>query len=197
METLYLRGSCRRSQGFSPVTILFFLVSTPQLVAMYASSWVLVMAAVDRYVSICHPLTSQTLTPKRVHLMISLAWSLSLVFSLPQFFIFSYTDPTGGRLIDWLVGRLHSIPPPPPPHTPKPCMPAERRIVVTVHFQTVHCFELLLDTPWKKIIIILDRFFLKVCLIKAQNTGLFYLYKCSVKEFFLSNTDLIRGLFIT
>ncbi|RUS72582.1 hypothetical protein EGW08_019655 [Elysia chlorotica] len=66
-----------------------------QLVAMYASSWVLVMAAVDRYVSICHPLTSQTLTPKRVHLMISLAWTLSLVFSLPQFFIFSYTDPYG------------------------------------------------------------------------------------------------------
>ncbi|GFR89411.1 conopressin receptor [Elysia marginata] len=71
------------------------IVAYFQLVAMYASSWVLVMAAVDRYVSICHPLTSQTLTPKRVHVMISLAWTMSLAFSLPQFFIFSYTDPYG------------------------------------------------------------------------------------------------------
>ncbi|KAL8580034.1 hypothetical protein ACOMHN_061355 [Nucella lapillus] len=62
------------------------------VVAMYASSYVLVMAAVDRYVSICHPLTNQTLSPKRVHLMILLAWGLALLFSLPQVFIFSLRE---------------------------------------------------------------------------------------------------------
>ncbi|KAK7466653.1 hypothetical protein BaRGS_00037261 [Batillaria attramentaria] len=58
------------------------------VVAMYASSYVLVMAAVDRYLSICHPLTNQTLSPKRIHLMILLAWGLSFLFSVPQIFIF-------------------------------------------------------------------------------------------------------------
>ncbi|KAK7113196.1 hypothetical protein V1264_012532 [Littorina saxatilis] len=66
------------------------------VVGMYASSYVLVMAAVDRYVSICHPLTNQTLSPKRIHLMILLAWGLSLVFSVPQIFIFSLHNMGGG-----------------------------------------------------------------------------------------------------
>ncbi|XP_055870027.1 cephalotocin receptor 1-like [Biomphalaria glabrata] len=60
-----------------------------QVIAMYVSSYVLVMAAVDRYLSICHPLASQTMSPKRVHLMIALAWFLSLLYALPQVFIFS------------------------------------------------------------------------------------------------------------
>ena len=66
---------------------------------MYASSYVLVMAAVDRYVSICHPLTNQTLSPKRIHLMILLAWGLSLFFSIPQIFIFSLHDVS--QLVSW------------------------------------------------------------------------------------------------
>ncbi|XP_076458402.1 cephalotocin receptor 1-like [Babylonia areolata] len=65
------------------------------VVAMYASSYVLLMAAVDRYVSICHPLTNQTLSPKRVHLMILLAWGLSFLFSLPQVFIFRLKEMDG------------------------------------------------------------------------------------------------------
>ena len=69
---------------------------------MYASSYVLVMTAVDRYVSICHPLVNQTLSPKRTHLMILLAWGLSLLFSTPQIFIFSLHDVRPVRL--WCVG---------------------------------------------------------------------------------------------
>ena len=69
------------------------------VVGMYASSYVLVMAAVDRYVSICHPLTNQTLSPKRIHLMILLAWGLSLFFSIPQIFIFSLHDVS--QLVSW------------------------------------------------------------------------------------------------
>ncbi|XP_012944426.1 isotocin receptor [Aplysia californica] len=67
-----------------------------QVVAMYASSYVLVMAAIDRYMSICHPLTSQTLSPKRVNLMIAFAWLLSCLFSAPQLFIFSYQEVDDG-----------------------------------------------------------------------------------------------------
>ncbi|XP_041374722.1 annetocin receptor-like [Gigantopelta aegis] len=63
-----------------------------QVVAMYGSSYVLVMTAIDRYTSICHPLTSHIWTPKRVHLMVLAAWVLSLLFSTPQLFIFSYTE---------------------------------------------------------------------------------------------------------
>ncbi|KAL3854426.1 hypothetical protein ACJMK2_013696 [Sinanodonta woodiana] len=68
-----------------------------QIVTMYASSYVLVMTAMDRYVSICYPLTSQTWTSKRVHVMITIAWTLSFLFAIPQLVIFSYVerDKTG------------------------------------------------------------------------------------------------------
>ncbi|KAH9523830.1 copper transport protein ctr1 [Bulinus truncatus] len=68
-----------------------------QVIAMYVSSYVLVMAAIDRYLSICHPLASQTMSPKRVHLMIALAWFLSLLFALPQVFIFSMSSGDLGQ----------------------------------------------------------------------------------------------------
>ncbi|CAL1528224.1 unnamed protein product [Lymnaea stagnalis] len=83
-------------QLISDVTIVFHgddftcrFIKYFQVIAMYASSYVLVMAAIDRYLSICHPLTSQTLSPKRVHLMIALAWLISFLCALPQVFIFS------------------------------------------------------------------------------------------------------------
>ncbi|VDI35255.1 Hypothetical predicted protein [Mytilus galloprovincialis] len=62
---------------------------------MYASSYVLVTTAIDRYVSICYPITSQTWTNKRIHCMISLAWIMSLLCAVPQLVLFSYqeTDP--------------------------------------------------------------------------------------------------------
>lgn len=63
-----------------------------QLVAMYASSYVLVTTAIDRYVSICYPITSQTWTNKRIHCMISLAWIVALLCSIPQLVIFSYQE---------------------------------------------------------------------------------------------------------
>ncbi|XP_046351795.1 cephalotocin receptor 1-like [Haliotis cracherodii] len=72
-----------------------------QLVAMYASSYVLVMTAIDRYVSICHPLTSQTMNPKRVHLMTLLAWGLALIFSIPQIIIFSRKEVYKGIYDCW------------------------------------------------------------------------------------------------
>ncbi|XP_045179669.1 annetocin receptor-like [Mercenaria mercenaria] len=61
-----------------------------QVATMYSSTYVLIMTALDRYMSICHPLTSQTWTTRRVHLMVLIAWILSGLFSIPQLIIFSY-----------------------------------------------------------------------------------------------------------
>ena len=57
---------------------------------MYSSTFVLIMTALDRYMSICHPLSAQTWTTRRVHFMVATAWGLSGIFALPQLFLFSY-----------------------------------------------------------------------------------------------------------
>lgn len=72
------------------------IVKYLQLTSMYASSYVLVMTALDRFISICYPLASQTWTTRRVHIMISVAWVLSLAFSIPQLILFSMQEITIG-----------------------------------------------------------------------------------------------------
>lgn len=71
-----------------------------QVATMYSSTYVLIMTALDRYMSICHPLTSQTWTTKRVHLMVLIAWILSGLFSVPQLIIFSYGKSPYGEAYD-------------------------------------------------------------------------------------------------
>ena len=66
-----------------------------QVGTMYGSTYVLIMTALDRYMSICHPLTSQTWTTRRVHVMVLIAWALSGLFSIPQLIIFSYKERAG------------------------------------------------------------------------------------------------------
>ncbi|PVD37510.1 hypothetical protein C0Q70_00104 [Pomacea canaliculata] len=68
-----------------------------QLVAMYASSYVLLSTAIDRYVAICHPFVSQKWTSLQAHLLVLAAWLASLVFSIPQVFIFSLTEVSEGQ----------------------------------------------------------------------------------------------------
>ena len=48
------------------------------------------MTAIDRYLAICHPLLSRKYSSKIVNKMVIIAWTLSLLFSIPQIFIFSY-----------------------------------------------------------------------------------------------------------
>ena len=55
-----------------------------QLVTMYASAYVLLSTAVDRYVAICKPFLSHKWTSRHAHLLVLTAWLASLVFSLPQ-----------------------------------------------------------------------------------------------------------------
>ena len=77
------------------------LVKYLQIVAIYASAYVLVMTAVDRYIAIVYPFLSQKMSPRRVHLMIGGAWTMSLLFSIPQLFIFSKKDRGDGTYDCW------------------------------------------------------------------------------------------------
>ncbi|XP_052830198.1 octopressin receptor isoform X2 [Octopus bimaculoides] len=51
---------------------------------LYASSFVLIVTALDRYISICHPLAAHMWTNRRVHMTTALALFLALMCSLPQ-----------------------------------------------------------------------------------------------------------------
>ncbi len=72
------------------------LVKYLQIVAMYASSYVLVSTAIDRYLAICHPLTTHTWTTRKIHFLVGAAWFFSLLFSFPQLIIFSYVEVKEG-----------------------------------------------------------------------------------------------------
>ncbi|XP_078620066.1 oxytocin receptor-like [Branchiostoma floridae x Branchiostoma japonicum] len=72
-----------------------------QLTSLYASSFVLVGSALDRYTAICHPMSAVTRTvykPKRVLL---LCWSFSVVFGVPQIQIFGLRDGPHGYPDCW------------------------------------------------------------------------------------------------
>ena len=86
---------------FKGGNVLCKIVKYMQVVAIYASSYVLVMTAVDRYFAICHPFRSHQWSATRVHRMVQLAWSLSLIFSTPQMFIFSYELNSYGMYDCW------------------------------------------------------------------------------------------------
>ena len=86
---------------FKGGNILCKVVKYMQIVAIYASAYVLVMTAVDRYFAICHPFMSHQWSVSRVHRMVILAWSLSLIFSTPQLFIFSYELSSYGMYDCW------------------------------------------------------------------------------------------------
>lgn len=55
-----------------------------QLVAMFASSYVLLATAVDRYNAICRPILSHTRSTTRSRSLVAVAWVLSLAFAVPQ-----------------------------------------------------------------------------------------------------------------
>ena len=87
-----------RGNNFLCKTVKYF-----QVVAMYASSYVLVTTALDRYLAIVHPMTSQTWTSTNIHALVGVAWALSLAFSIPQLSIFSYQELGAGQFDCWAV----------------------------------------------------------------------------------------------
>lgn len=72
-----------------------------QIVAMYASSYVLVMTAIDRYIAVIHPFTAHKWSSRKVHYMVAVAWTLSLLFSLPQIWIFAIQVRSDGKFDCW------------------------------------------------------------------------------------------------
>ncbi|XP_028603517.2 mesotocin receptor-like [Podarcis muralis] len=67
-----------------------------QLLSMFASTYMIVVMALDRYQAVCHPMAS---FPKKAALWnppICTSWFISLVFSVPQVFIFRKREVSPG-----------------------------------------------------------------------------------------------------
>eukprot|EP00061_Rhincodon_typus_P008615 g31377.t1 len=63
-----------------------------QVVGMFASTYLLVAMTLDRHQAICQPMTAITKASWQRYLTVAMAWSFSLLFSLPQVFIFSIEE---------------------------------------------------------------------------------------------------------
>ena len=63
---------------------------------MFASTYMMVMMTLDRYIAICHPLQTLQQPTQRAHIMIGSTWLCSLVLSSPQYFIFSLSEVMPG-----------------------------------------------------------------------------------------------------
>ena len=78
---------------FKGPDVLCRSVKYGQVVAMYASSYVLISTALDRWLAICRPLMVHvTWSMTKTHLLVAMAWTLALIFSLPQLIIFGITE---------------------------------------------------------------------------------------------------------
>ncbi|XP_075928172.1 isotocin receptor isoform X2 [Petromyzon marinus] len=97
-----------------------------QILGMFASTYVLIMMGLDRYIAICHPLRTLRQSSKQSYQMIFVSWFLSMLFSLPQAFIFSMSEVENSGIIDcwaefikpwgtkayitWMTGSVFIIP---------------------------------------------------------------------------------------
>ncbi|XP_061919262.1 arginine vasopressin receptor 1Aa [Entelurus aequoreus] len=67
-----------------------------QVTGMFASTYMMVMMTVDRYIAICHPLKTLQQPTRRSCVMIVSTWTCSLALSAPQVFIFSLSEVRNG-----------------------------------------------------------------------------------------------------
>ncbi|XP_061533933.1 arginine vasopressin receptor 1Aa [Phycodurus eques] len=72
------------------------IVKHLQVTGMFASTYMMVMMTVDRYIAICHPLKTLQQPTRRSCVMIVSTWTCSLVLSAPQVFIFSLSEIQNG-----------------------------------------------------------------------------------------------------
>ncbi|NWX63060.1 V1BR protein, partial [Promerops cafer] len=74
-----------------------------QVLSMFASTYMLMVMTLDRYLAVCHPLQSLQQPSRQAYAMIGATWLLSCVLSLPQVFIFSLREvrPGSGVLDCW------------------------------------------------------------------------------------------------
>ncbi|XP_001520677.2 vasopressin V1a receptor [Ornithorhynchus anatinus] len=67
-----------------------------QVFSMFASAYVLLAMTADRYIAVCHPLKTLQRPARRSRAMIAAAWTLSLLLSVPQYFVFSFGEVQPG-----------------------------------------------------------------------------------------------------
>ncbi|XP_016322797.1 arginine vasopressin receptor 1Aa [Sinocyclocheilus anshuiensis] len=72
------------------------IVKHLQVLGMFASTYMMVMMTLDRYIAICHPLKTLQQSTRRSHIMIAGTWVSSLLLSTPQYFIFSLSEIQNG-----------------------------------------------------------------------------------------------------
>uniref|UniRef100_A0A4W5RVG4 Arginine vasopressin receptor 1A n=1 Tax=Hucho hucho TaxID=62062 RepID=A0A4W5RVG4_9TELE len=72
------------------------IVKHLQVMGMFASTYMMVMMTLDRYIAICHPLKTLQQPTQRSYIMIISTWMCSLVLSMPQYFIFSLSEIKNG-----------------------------------------------------------------------------------------------------
>ncbi|RLV64472.1 hypothetical protein DV515_00017454 [Chloebia gouldiae] len=74
-----------------------------QVLSMFASTYMLMVMTLDRYLAVCHPLRSLRQPSRQAYAMIGATWLLSCLLSLPQVFIFSLREvrPGSGVLDCW------------------------------------------------------------------------------------------------
>ncbi|XP_034031908.1 arginine vasopressin receptor 1Aa [Thalassophryne amazonica] len=81
--------------------LLCRIVKHLQVMGMFASTYMMVMMTLDRYIAICHPLKTLQQPTQRSYIMIVSTWVCSLVLSSPQNFIFSLSEvQNGSRIYD-------------------------------------------------------------------------------------------------
>ncbi|KAF7229076.1 arginine vasopressin receptor 2, like [Nothobranchius furzeri] len=96
-----------------------------QVVGMFASAYMIVAMAIDRYHAVCMPMVSFLEGSCRRYISIGAAWLISLLFSSPQLFIFSlrevevnqydcwatFIEPWGSRIyISWITLAVFALP---------------------------------------------------------------------------------------
>ncbi|NXF30117.1 V1BR protein, partial [Nyctibius bracteatus] len=67
-----------------------------QVLSMFASTYMLIVMTLDRYMAVCHPLRTLQQPSRRAYVMIGATWLLSCLLSLPQIFIFSLREVRQG-----------------------------------------------------------------------------------------------------
>ncbi|KAJ8401399.1 hypothetical protein AAFF_G00386300 [Aldrovandia affinis] len=72
------------------------IVKHLQVLGMFASTYMMVMMTLDRYIAICHPLKTLQQPTQRSYIMIVSTWVCGLVLSCPQYFIFSLSEIKNG-----------------------------------------------------------------------------------------------------
>ena len=108
--------------------LLCKLVKYGQILVLYASSYVLVSTAVDRYIAICHPMRSHPWTAASAHRLVAVAWIAAAIFAIPQLVIFDFVElaPPGSGVYDcwehfdpewtlplyisWFAGAVYVVP---------------------------------------------------------------------------------------